>query len=141
MALARQLEKARYNKMKDFAVDPHSNKFLWDKKGLQFTSNHLDYMAQKVRCAISIFLGEWFLNKNIGIPYIPTTMEKINHRPILETALIVTISNIKGIKRLASFDPTYDSRKRLLKIKFVAECENGEILYMNEEIPIQRSTA
>jgi hypothetical protein len=127
--------------MKDFAVDPQGNKFLWNKKGLQYTGSYLEYMAQKVRCAISLFLGEWYLNKNIGIPYIPTTMEKINHRPILETSLIVTISNIKGIKRLVSFDPTYNSRDRLLKIKFVAECDNGETLKINEDIPIQRRVA
>jgi hypothetical protein len=66
-------------------------------------------------------------------------MEKINHRPLLETALIVTISNIKGVKRLVSFDPVYDSRKRLLKISFVAECVNGEILNMNEDNSLLRS--
>jgi hypothetical protein len=127
--------------MKDFAVDLHSNKFLWNKKGLQYTGSYLDYMAQKVRCSISLFLGEWFLNRNIGIPYIPTTMEKIDHRPLLETALIVTISGIKGIKRLVSFNPAYDSRERILKIKFVAECENGETLDMSEDIPLQRRSA
>jgi hypothetical protein len=127
--------------MKDFAVDPYSNKFLWNKKGLRYTSSHLEYMAQKVRCSISLFLGEWYLNKNIGIPYIPTAMEKINHRPLLETALIVAISNTKGIKRLASFDPVYDSRKRLMKISFVAECENGDTLNMNEDISFQRGEA
>jgi hypothetical protein len=127
--------------MKDFAVDLQSNKFIWNKKGLCYTGSYLDYMAQKVRCAISLFLGEWYLNKNIGIPYIPSTMEKINHRPVLETALIVTISNIKGIKRLVSFDPDYNSRERLLKISFTAECENGEILNMSEDIPLQRSVA
>jgi hypothetical protein len=124
--------------MKDFAIAPQSNKFIWNKKGLSFTGSYLDYMAQKVRCSVSVFLGEWFLNKYIGIPYIPTTMEKINHRPLLETALIVTISNVKGIKRLVSFDSVYNGAKRLLKVKFVAECENGEILNMDDDIPFQR---
>jgi hypothetical protein len=127
--------------MKDFAVDPQSNKFIWNKKGLQYTGSYLDYMAQKVRCSISLFLGEWVLNKNIGIPYIPATMEKIDHRALLETALIVTISSIKGIKRLVSFEPSYDGKERLLKISFIAECENGETLEAHEDIPLQRSAA
>jgi hypothetical protein len=127
--------------LKDFAVAPGSNKFIWNRKGLCFTGSYLEYMAQKVRCSISLFLGEWFLNKNIGIPYIPSTMEKEGHRALLETALIVTISNIKGIKRLVSFEPVYDGGKRLLKINFTAECENGETLDMGEDIPLQRSGA
>jgi hypothetical protein len=125
--------------MKDFAVDPQSNKFLWHKKGLRFTQSNLEYMAQKVRCAISLFLGEWYLNKNIGIPYIPTTMEKIDHRPMLETALQVTISGVKGIKRLMSFSTTYNERNRTLQVNFIAQCDNGENLEMNDEVSLQRS--
>jgi hypothetical protein len=127
--------------MKDFAITPHGNSFIRERNGMRLTNNYLEYMAQKVRSAISLFFGEWFLNKNIGIPYIPSTLEKINHRPLLETSLIVTISNVKGIKRLVFFDPSYDPRERLFKVRFIAQCENEEILEMYEEIPIQRMAA
>lgn len=125
--------------MKDFAVDSQSNNFLWNKKGLRFTQNNLEYMAQKVRCAISLFLGEWYLNKNIGIPYIPTTMEKVDHRSMLETALQVTISGVKGIKRLMSFATTYDEHNRTLRVNFIAQCDSGENLEMNDEVSLQRN--
>jgi hypothetical protein len=127
--------------MKDFAIEPHRNKFIRERNGMRFTNNYLEYMAQKVRSAISLFLGEWYLNRRKGIPYIPKTLEKIEQRPLLETALIVTISNVKGIKKLISFDPTYDGKERLFKVKFIAECENEQILEMNEEIPIGKVAA
>jgi hypothetical protein len=127
--------------MKDFAIEPHGNNFIRERHGLRFTNDYLEYMAQKVRSAISLFLGEWYLNKNLGIPYIPTTMEKIDHRPLLETALQVTISNVKGIKKLLLFNPSFDVRERLLKVRFIAQCENDEILEMNEDIPVERMVA
>jgi hypothetical protein len=124
--------------MKDFAVDPHSNKFIWRKNGLRFTESYLEYMAQKVRCAISLFLGEWYLNKNIGIPYISTSINKIDHRPVLETALITTISNVKGIKSLLSFEPVFNESTRTLRVNFTAKCENEETLEYSDELSVQR---
>jgi hypothetical protein len=127
--------------MKDFAITPHGNEFIRERNGMRFTNNYLDYMRQKVRSAISLFLGEWYLNRKKGIPYIPTSLEKIDHRPILETALIVTISNVKGIKKLISFEPSYDEKERFFKVQFVAQCENEEILEMDEDIPMEKVAA
>jgi len=127
--------------MKDFAITPHGNDFIRQRHGLRFTNTYLEYMAQKVRSAISLFLGEWYLNKKLGIPYIPSSMEKIDHRPLLETALQVTISNVKGIKKLLSFNPSFDVRERCLKVRFMAQCENGETLEMNEDIPLEKVAA
>jgi len=127
--------------MKDFAITPQGNKFIRERNGMRFTNNYLEYMAQKVRSAISLFLGEWYLNRKKGIPYIPTSIEKIDHRPLLETALIVTISNVKGIKKLLSFEPTFDERERLFKVRFVAQCENEEILEFDDDIPIEKAVA
>jgi len=127
--------------MKDFAITPQGNKFIRERNGMRFTNNYLEYMAGKVRSAISLFLGEWYLNRKKGIPYIPTSIEKIDHRPLLETALIVTISNVKGIKKLVTFEPSFDEKERLLKVRFVAQCENEEILEYNEDIPIEKAAA
>jgi len=122
--------------MKDFAIEPHGNNFIRKRNGLRFTNSYLDFMAQKVRSAISLFLGEWFLNRRIGIPYIPESMEKIEQRPLLETALIVTISNIKGIKKLLAFEPSLDESTRIFRVRFVAVCENEEVLNFDENLPI-----
>jgi len=127
--------------MKDFAIEPHGNNFIRERNGMRFTNNYLEYMTQKVRSAVSLFFGEWYLNKKIGIPYIPSTMEKIDHRPLLETALLVTISNVKGIKKLLSFEPSYDTRERLFRVHFVAQCENEEILKYDDYIPLEREAA
>jgi len=127
--------------MKDFFIVPQGNDFIRRRNGLCFTDNNLDYMAQKVRSAISLFLGEWYLNKKLGIPYIPTSMEKIDHRPMLETALQVKISRVKGIKRLLEFDTVFDEKERTLKVAFMAQCDSGEILDYEDSYDFQRMAA
>lgn len=119
--------------MKDFALEPGTNSFLWDKRGMTMTSGYLQYMQQKVRCCLSFLKGEWYLDTRLGIPYIPSwDMDKDGHRAILESAIRVKISGISGIKKLLSFSSELDPKTRLFTVSFSAQCDNGEVLEMNE---------
>ena len=40
--------------MKDFALEPGTNNFLWKKRGMTMTSEYLQYMQQKVICCLSL---------------------------------------------------------------------------------------
>jgi hypothetical protein len=121
--------------MKDFAVDPHSNSFLTDGGRLRFTESRLEYLAQKVRCAISLFSGEWFLDGTLGVPYIPQSDNKAAHRPLLEAALQTKIAGVEGVRRLAEFTTDYDAGKRALAVSFVAETDAGDLV-MNQTLPV-----
>lgn len=118
--------------MKDFALEPGTNSFLWDKRGMTMTSGYLQYMQQKVRCCLSLLKGEWYLDTRLGIPYIPSwDMDRDGHRAILESAIRVKISGISGIKKLLSFSSELDPKTRLFMVNFSAQCDNGEVLEMN----------
>jgi hypothetical protein len=113
--------------MKDFAIDPHGNNFLRANKGFRFTGDSLEYLAQKVRCAISLFLGEWYLNVYLGVPYIPSVGEKDEHRPLLESVMKERITDVEGVKKLIYFSSNYDKAKRTLSIRFIADTDAGEL--------------
>lgn len=118
--------------MKDFALVPGTNNFLWNKRSMTMTSDYLQYMQQKVRCCLSLLKGEWYLDTQIGLPYIPSwDMDKGGHRAILESAIRVKISGVSGIKKLLSFSSDLDSKTRLLTVSFSAQCDNGEVLEMD----------
>lgn len=118
--------------MKDFALEPGTNSFLYEKRGMTMTSEYLQYMQQKVRASLSLIKGEWYLNTKVGLPYIPPfDMDKDGHRSILESAVRVKISGIDGIKKVLSFSSDLDSKTRLLSVSFSAQCENGETLEMD----------
>jgi hypothetical protein len=111
--------------MKDFAIDPQGYSFLKTNKGFRFTEDRLEYLAQKVRCAVSLFLGEWYLNVNLGVPYIPKFGNKQEHRPLIESVLQERITGVEGVKRLTYFNSRFDNAKRTLSIKFTAETDAG----------------
>ena len=100
---------------------------------MTMTSGYLQYMQQKVRCCLSLLKGEWYLDTRLGIPYIPSwDMDKDGHRAILESAIRVKVSGISGIKKLLSFSSELDPKTRLFTVSFSAQCDNGEVLEMNE---------
>ncbi len=119
--------------MKSLAISPQGNSFIREKNRFRYTNDDLEYLAQKVRSVISIFLGEWFLDRTLGIPYIPETDMKTGHRALLETSLRQKIVAVKGIKKLTAFNSVFQTRERLLLIDFIAETDKGEILEMKEE--------
>jgi hypothetical protein len=111
--------------MKDFAIDTNTNAFFRKGKGFRFTENRLEYLAQMVWSAISLFLGEWYLDATMGIPYIPSDQNKTEHRSLLETSLQTSITGISGITRLLEFESKYEPAKRRLRIRFAAETDAG----------------
>lgn len=117
--------------MKDFALKPGTNEFLFEKRGMTMTSEFLQYMQQKVRACLSLLKGEWYFDTRVGLPYIASwDMEKDGHRSVLESAIRVKISGIDGIKKLLSFTSALDAKTRQLSVSFSAQCDNGETLEM-----------
>jgi len=118
--------------MRSLAVDPHGNNFLRNNRQLRHTESRLEYLQQKVRTALSLFLGEWFLDVSLGIPYIPTTDNRSAHRTLIESRAQTKIMAINGIRRLHRFATEFDSRNRTFSVSFVAETDAGEMLEMEE---------
>jgi len=118
--------------MKGLALQPNTNKFVRENNRFVFTKTNLDFLAQRVRSVISIFLGEWFLDQSLGIPYIPKDDKKTGHRSLIENALKTKITAIEGINRVTFFYSTLDSGMRILYVEFTAETVDGQILEIKD---------
>jgi hypothetical protein len=114
--------------MKSLAISLEENKFPVENNRWRFTQSRLEYLAQKVHHAISIFQGEWFFNRDIGIPYIPGENDNgLVHRRLIESRLQATIVGVEGIARLVQFKTSLDKAKRELAVNFTAQIDTGEI--------------
>ncbi|GHU60239.1 hypothetical protein FACS189444_6850 [Spirochaetia bacterium] len=93
----------------------------------RFTQTRLEYVAQKVRHAVSIVQREWYFDRTLGIPYIPEDSEtKFNHRLLIESKLQTTITGVPGVVKLMSFTSEEDKANRTLTIRFTAMIGSGE---------------
>jgi hypothetical protein len=113
--------------VKSIALEHMTNKLIVEDHRWRFTHSRLEYMAQKIRHTISIFRGEWFMDRKIGIPYIPTDdMGKSMHRRMVETALQVRIGELEGVEKFIYFQTTVDKGTRELYVKFAVQIDIGE---------------
>jgi hypothetical protein len=77
-------------------------------------------------------LGEWFLDQSLGIPYIPQSDNKIEHRPLLETMLRTKITAITGIKKIVFFVSELNKSTREFTVKVIVETDEGEQLNVTD---------
>jgi hypothetical protein len=121
--------------MKDLLLEQHSNNFVVEDHRWRFTETRLEYLSQKIRHTISVFRGEWFMGRTIGIPYMPgEDVEKNMHRRMIETALQVRIGEVEGVEKFLSFSSRVDKATRILTVEFAVQIDTGETYSDSKEI-------
>jgi hypothetical protein len=113
--------------MKDLLLEQQSNKFVVEDQRWRFTETRLEYVSQKIRHTISVFLGEWFMDRTIGIPYIPgEDADRYMHRRMIETSLQVRIGEVEGVEKFLSFSSSLNKAARILTVNFTVQIDTGE---------------
>jgi hypothetical protein len=118
--------------MKSLALETQGNTFIRENGRFRYTKDNLEYLAQKVRSVISIMLGEWFLDQTLGVPYMPQSDNKVEHRPLLETSVRTKITAVVGIKKIVSFVSELNNATRQFTVAIVAESDEGELIELTE---------
>lgn len=126
--------------MKDFYYDNASKDLtLTDTKDLRFTIDIVEYTVQKIEKVLSVVLGEWYLNRTIGLPYIAQNNNDRDDRTknifvknpdlaFINGQFTIAIVNISTIDRLISLNSELDTNTRTLNVEFEALLTNGDVL-------------
>ncbi len=81
------------------------------------------FLIQKMRT----FLGEWFLDLRVGVPYFEEIFKKRPDPAIIESIFVNEILATPGIVDLVEFDLNLDNATRSLSVDFRATTLDGEI--------------
>lgn len=85
-----------------------------------------DAVAQYLRARLFTFLGEWFLDKSIGIPYFEEIFKKNINTVVVDSILKEKILTCPGIIELLEFNWDITSERRLF-LKFKVRSKEGLI--------------
>lgn len=94
----------------------------------------LEAIAQDCEVRLNFFLGEWFLDTRLGIPWFQRIL---GHKPRLiavKSIIKKGILTTPGILGIIDFDLTWDGVTRALSIEFRANTVEGEFEYKKELI-------
>jgi hypothetical protein len=102
---------------------------------LSLTSG-IDGIRQHLKQRLQTFLGEFFLNFNIGLPYFQQIFVKTGSPTIMEQIFVNKIITTPGIIELLLINIDIDSSLRILTLNFTALSTQGKITFNNLEIGI-----
>jgi len=86
----------------------------------------LDSKRQHLMIRISTFLGEWFLDTSIGVPYFRDILIKNPSFAAVSAAFKAVILNTPGIIELVEFNLEFNTNRQL-DFDFKCISEDGEI--------------
>lgn len=93
--------------------------------GLQLTPDFATYVCQRLAENLSFFLGEWFLDLRLGIPYLTKIIGELPDFPLLDSLYRNCILLTPGVGSLTTLDLSFDSPTRALSIAFECVLTDG----------------
>src|SRR6202158_5251018 len=98
------------------------------------TSNVPIVAAQKLNALFKFFLGEWFGDKRLGVPYFQYVFIKNPNMGVVRQVLMAVINSVPEITGVGSGDLRYLSSQRQATAKFVVKA-GGALLTGGPGIP------
>jgi hypothetical protein len=84
-----------------------------------------DYAKQRITVSLDVFLGEWFLDKRIGIAYFRDLLVHSPNSDTVRTTFREAIMNTPGIVAVPLLSITLDTTNRIAYVDFAATYDNG----------------
>ena len=113
--------------------------FLLDANGkLDLTTGDIqlvdgvDAIAQHCKIRLRTFLGEWFLDRRIGVPYYERILVKNPGSNVVRRILRQVISGTPGIQSLGALELDYDGAARSLAVTFRATTTDDQTLKFSD---------
>lgn len=113
--------------------------FQLDSEGdLDITSNSLslttgtEAIRQHLQVKLRMFLGEWFLNTDLGVPYFTEILIKQPNFINIQNRLKLEITETPGVIEIIQFSFDFDSEIRLFTLTFKVSSEEGVIDFTQE---------
>lgn len=75
-------------------------------------------VGQRIKQNLLTFLGEWFLDIEVGLPFFEEILGKGKSLARIESLYIRAIGNTEGVQEITEFDLDYNSSNRKLTVTF-----------------------
>lgn len=119
--------------VRDLKIDSTTGDVVLDGDDLALVSDGAA-IAQAVRANLRMFLGEWFADQTVGVPWFQSILVKNPNLVAVRTAIRSAIVNTPGIADLVSYTQTFDASARTLTVTFSATTDTGELVTFNETL-------
>lgn len=87
----------------DLALDPDTHDIMFANGAVFVTQRLVDIVAQRLKISLYTFLGEWFLDTSIGVPYFQQIFGKVRKKSTVDIIFQGIISDDPDVIEILSF--------------------------------------
>ena len=94
------------------------------------------YLAQRINCRLKFFLGEWFLDRRLGVPYYRDVLRKGADHNVVRSVLLKVVATTPGVSTVDEFLVGAGERPRSLAVGFSCTSVTGAVISSSKEFII-----
>jgi hypothetical protein len=102
--------------------------------GLRLTPDLATYVQQKIDLRFSWFLGEWFLDQRLGLPYFRDIIGQRYDQRLCDSLFLRALQRVPGVGNVRACFTTFDAPSRTLRVDGEALLTTGEVVPIDFEI-------
>lgn len=117
--------------MTDIRFNPSTNDLEFGSGTFELVDG-VEAIAQELRIRLRFFLGEWFLDSRLGIPYFEKILGKKRRQNLIDAIFKKAILTTPGVSSLTRFSQRYEGETRTLFLAFSCVTDTGAVLVFDE---------
>jgi hypothetical protein len=111
---------------RDLKLDPKTGDLLVSGGDLPLVYD-LEAIEQEASITLQYFLGEYFLDVSVGIPYYQDILVKAPNLAAIKTIFRDALLGVTGIKAIVTLDLDFNRTTRVLTVSYTASTDLGEL--------------
>ncbi len=110
----------------DLALDVDTNDLVFTARNLTLVTEEA-LVAQRLKVLLQLFLGEWFLDANAGIPYFQEILKKGVDPTNIDAIFRAAIVGVKDVNRIIEYASEIDDAARTVSVAFTVDTVYGPV--------------
>lgn len=119
--------------MSDLNMDFSTNDILIANGDMSMATG-VDAIEQDLQQRLQVWLGEWFLDTSVGLPYKQSILVKNPNLDVIQADFVNETLDTPGITQMLDFQFNYDPVARTLAVFIVAETTTGQTITAQAKI-------
>jgi hypothetical protein len=118
----------RYRKVQGFGLGPavDGGDYTFGQGQNNFWVNNPTTVAQAILTALLLHLGEWFLNKQVGMPW-ETQVLGFGTQSLYDAAIKNCVLGVQGVQSIVTYSSNLDAETRKLTVSMIVNTIYGQV--------------
>lgn len=93
-------------------------------------------LDQRIDCVLRTFLGEWWLDQTIGVPYFEELLKKNPDLAVVRQAFAAVILSVPGVKKILKLETKFSRSTRTFRVDFEVKGTDTIPVSGTSEVPV-----